>query len=213
MAVLRAPRRPGRDLRRLCQAIADANPARRWPNLLPSSSAGTARPARHAARPGPVRRRRRAATLTLSQSCPPRQARTSPSSSRWPGACWRRTARINPAATGRRIGRPALAAGADRGQPALTFVDVDAEPVPSLLRGFSAGGAGRCAYSDAQLLPCWRTTATLQPLGSRASACAARRQSLAPTQRPAAAGARPAWDACAALLRHPRWTPPSRGWC
>jgi aminopeptidase N len=148
-AVLRAPRRPGRDLRRLRQAIADANPdSATWPPA--AAVQALVQPGRHARMCAPsatTTPMARSYTLTLSQSCAPTpgQPARSRSSSRWSWACsaqdgapcrcnWRR-AKAAPA--------PHAHRGADRGQRNAHLRDVDAEPVPSLLRGFQRpGGAG-----------------------------------------------------------------------
>ena len=82
-AVLRAPRRPGRDLRRLCPGDRRCQPGLAiWPGCCRSSSAGTARPARRACgREGVYDAAARSYTPDLvAAAAPPRQAspQTSP---------------------------------------------------------------------------------------------------------------------------------------
>ena len=127
------------------QAIADANPGSTLANLLPQfkrwySQAGTPR----AQATGQYDAAARRYTLTLSQSCAPT-----------PGQPVKEPFVI-PLAWGLVApdGRE-LAAGLHvltDASETLTVDDVDAEPVPSLLRGFSAPVILDCDYSDAQLL-------------------------------------------------------------
>ena len=148
-AVLRAPRRPGRHLRRLRPGHRRRQPAvEAARSCCRSSSAGTARPARRACRPRPTGD---AATgtlpLTLSQSCPPTPGQTDKEPVRHPGG-------LGLLGAGRRA---KLAAAALH---VLTQAERDrwcvdglaAEPVPSLLRGFSAPVILEFDYTDAQLL-------------------------------------------------------------
>jgi aminopeptidase N len=139
------------------QAIADANPGSELARLLPQfkrwySQAGTPRLNAR----GSYDAAARTYTLTLAQSCPPTpgQALKQPfvipvslglitsdgrslplqlDTEAQPGASSRTVVLTEPTLT-------------------LRFIDVDAEPVPSLLRGFSAPVVLECDYSDAQLL-------------------------------------------------------------
>jgi aminopeptidase N len=78
------------------------------------------------------------------------------------------------AAAGRRIrARAAIAQRVlvlSRGQQTLTFVDVDTEPVPSLLRGFSAPVVLAWSYTDAELLHLLAHDTTPSTAGKPASA-------------------------------------------
>ena len=75
-----------------------------------------------------------------------------------------------------------------RQRDSFTFVDLDAEPVPSLLRGFSAPVMLDYDYSDAQLLTLLaQRHRPVQPLGSRPAPGAARRDP-ASSRTPASAG-------------------------
>jgi aminopeptidase N len=134
------------------QAIADANPGSPWPTCCRSSSAGTARPARRACAPRAATTPRRAATRSACRrAARPRRASRprSPSSSRWPGpggpegaTCrcrWPRCPGITHLC-------------ADQSQRDADLEDIAAEPVPSLLRGFSAPVILDYDYTDAQLL-------------------------------------------------------------
>jgi aminopeptidase N len=152
-----------------------------------------------------------------SQSCPatPASRARSPSSSRCdgPGRPRGRACRCSWRRANCRTATPAVLTEAKKRSPSC----VDEEPVPSLLRGFSAPVVLDMDYSDAQLLTCWRTTATLQPLGSRAAPGAASALSKhSCRRRPDSAGrakrchmSKP----CAVCCATPRWTPPSRSWC
>jgi aminopeptidase N len=148
-AVLRAPRRPGRDLRRFRPGHCRRQPgSANWPTGCRSSSAGTARPARPVCKPrGQYDAAERAlhAHAHAKLRPTPGQPSKSPSSSRWSWACSCADGRELPLQLdGRsRPGRPPRAPGAGRACLQLTFVNVDSAPVPSLLRGFQRpGGAG-----------------------------------------------------------------------
>jgi aminopeptidase N len=137
------------------QAIADANPGSELARLLPQfkrwySQAGT--PRVHAS--GQYDAAARRYTLQLSQTCPST-----------PGQGYKEAFVIPVAlgllaADGSEVLRPATASGTQTPslfvmtEPShtLVFEDVDAEPVPSLLRGFSAPVVLDIAYTDAQLL-------------------------------------------------------------
>jgi hypothetical protein len=91
---------------------------------------------------------------------------------------------------------------------------IDAPPVPSLLRGFSAPVLLDDGLDDAACWCCWRTTATPSTAGKPASAW----RWAACWRRCGRAARRPLdgafVHACAELLRATRrWTRPSRNWC
>jgi aminopeptidase N len=139
------------------QAIADANPASELAHHLPQfkrwySQAGTPRVKAE----GVYNAAERSYTLTLSQSCPatPGQAEKAPF-----------VIPVNLgllAHDGREL--PLQLAHWTNAEPGtrsfvltqasetLTFINVDAEPVPSLLRGFSAPVVLDCDHTDAELL-------------------------------------------------------------
>jgi aminopeptidase N len=137
------------------QAIADANPGSELARLLPQfkrwySQAGT--PRVHAS--GQYDADARRYTLQLSQTCPAT-----------PGQGYKEAFVIPVAlglltADGSEVLRPATASATQAPslfvmtEPShtLVFEDLDAEPVPSLLRGFSAPVVLDIAYTDAQLL-------------------------------------------------------------
>jgi aminopeptidase N len=169
-----APRRPGRDLRRLRAGHRRRQPGQRPGRLLPSSSAGTARPARRVVTAqghydAAAHLHAHAVAELPAHAGPAAQGAVRDPGGRW--ACWRRRPR-SAAAAGRRspaARRPS--AGADRGQRRFTFINVDAEPVPSLLRGFSAPVVLDCDYTDAAAAArCWRTTPTPSTAGKPGSA-------------------------------------------
>ncbi|MDI1239747.1 MAG: aminopeptidase N [Polaromonas sp.] len=139
------------------QAIADANPASDLARLLPQfkrwySQAGTPRVHADAVYDAAAR----SYTLTLAQSCAPT-----------PGQSAKETFVI-PVGLGllgadggdlplQLEGEPAAVAGPrtvvlTEASQTLRFVNVDVEPVPSILRGFSAPVVLEFDYSDAQLL-------------------------------------------------------------
>jgi aminopeptidase N len=139
------------------QAIADANPDSDLARLLPQfkrwySQAGTPRVSAAAQYDASAR----TYTLTLSQSCAP----TPGQATKEPFVIPVNLGLLD--AQGRALPlQLANGAPADAGtrsfvltQPSetFTFVNVDAEPVPSLLRGFSAPVVLDFAYTDAQLL-------------------------------------------------------------
>ncbi len=127
------------------QAIADANPGSRLAALLPQfkrwySQAGTPR----VKASGHYDAAARSYTLTLSQSCAPTPGQAA------------KEAYVIPLAYGliSRDGRE-MAAGLHvltQDSETLSFPDIDSEPVPSVLRGFSAPVILDCDYSDAHLL-------------------------------------------------------------
>lgn len=139
------------------QAIADANPDSELAHLLPQfkrwySQAGTPRLAAH----GVYDAAQRTYTLSFMQSCPPT-----------PGQPFKEpfVIPVNLGlldADGRELplqlaGEEAPGAGTrtlvlTRAGEQFTFIHVDAEPVPSILRGFSAPVILEYEYSDAQLL-------------------------------------------------------------
>ncbi|TBR76975.1 MAG: aminopeptidase N [Burkholderiaceae bacterium] len=139
------------------QAIADANPDSALARLLPQfkrwySQAGT--PRVHAS--GSYDAQSRSYTLSVSQSCPP----TPGQPPKEPFVIPLGVGLLGP--DGREL--PLQLAGEAAPVPGqrtlvithatetLTFVGVDAEPVPSILRGFSAPVILEFDYSDAQLL-------------------------------------------------------------
>jgi aminopeptidase N len=172
-AVLRAPRRPGRDLRRLRQAMADANPGQR-PGAPAAAVQALVQPGRHApcASHGHYDAAARTYTLTLSQSCAghARPAAKEPFVIPVELGLLGARRRALPCSWTAKAPGAAAHRGADRAQQTLTFMHMDAEPVPSLLRGFSAPVVLDCDYTDAELLTCWRTTATPSTAGKPASA-------------------------------------------
>jgi hypothetical protein len=94
-ALLPAPRRPGRDLRRLRPGDRRRQPGSELARACRSSSAGTARRARRGWRRAAGTTRRRAPSPSASSSRRgrrPARRRASPSSFRWRSACWRATA-------------------------------------------------------------------------------------------------------------------------
>ena len=129
------------------QAIADANPASDLARLLPQfkhwyAQAGT--PRVHAK--GSYDAAARSYTLTLDQSCAP----TPGQSDKQPF--------VIPVALGLLRADGSEISGTQRthvltqASETLVFNDLDAEPVPSLLRGFSAPVLLDCDYTEAQLL-------------------------------------------------------------
>ena len=139
------------------QAIADANPASDLPRLLPQfkrwySQAGT--PCLQAT--GRYDAAARRYTLTLSQSCAP----TSGQAVKQPFVIPVGLGLLG--ADGRdlplqREGEAAPTAGTQtlvltQDSESFTFVNIDAEPIPSILRGFSAPVVLEFGYTDAQLL-------------------------------------------------------------
>ena len=201
------------------QAIADANPGSALATRLRrSSSAGTRRPARRgSARAAATTPPARSYTLTLAQSSAPTPGQPSKQPFVIPVAMGLLGADGATAAAAR--GEPPrrrARAGARRGRARLcTFVNVDAEPVPSLLRGFSAPVLLDDGLTDAQLLvllahdsdPFNRWEAgqrlALEPPAGRDRAAARRRCSTT----------RFVDGACAACCATRRSTPRSRSWC
>ncbi len=159
------------------QAVADANPLsplaqhlaqfKRW-----YSQAGT--PRVHAA--GQYDAAARTYTLTLTQSCAPTPGQSAKEPFVIPVELGLLSA--SGAALPLQLQGEDAAGAASRTvvltEPTqtLTFVQVDAEPVPSLLRNFSAPVVLDIEYTDAQLLT---LLARLQPLGSRPAPGAAHR--------------------------------------
>jgi len=138
-------------------AIADANPGSDLARLLPQfkrwySQAGTPR----VQASGSYDAASRSYTLTLSQSCAP----TPGQASKEPFVIPVNLGLIT--ADGRSLllqlegeteaGPSSRTIVLTEASLTLRFVNVDAEPVPSLLRGFSAPVVLACDYSDAQLL-------------------------------------------------------------
>ncbi len=139
------------------QAIADANPASELARLLPQfkrwyAQAGT--PRVHAQ--GSFDAAARTYTLTLTQSCAPTHGQDHKEPFVIPVSLGLLSAdglplplqlqgEASPSGTSRTVvlHEPSLT---------LTFTGLDAEPVPSLLRGFSSPVVLDCAYTDAQLL-------------------------------------------------------------
>jgi aminopeptidase N len=127
------------------QAIADANPGSPLANLLPQfkrwySQAGTPRVRATGSYDAAARRY----TLSLSQSCaptpgqPPKEPYVIP-------VAWGLLAQDgSEIASGMHV--------LTESHDTLVFEDIAAEPVPSLLRGFSAPVILDCDYTDAQLL-------------------------------------------------------------
>ncbi|VTU22952.1 Aminopeptidase N [Variovorax sp. PBL-H6] len=139
------------------QAIADANPDSELARLLPQfkrwySQAGTPRLAAH----GVYDAAERTYTLSFVQSCPP----TPGQPFKEPFVIPVNLGLLGP--DGRELplqlaGEEAPGAGTrtlvlTRADEQFTFIHVDAEPVPSILRGFSAPVILDYEYSDAQLL-------------------------------------------------------------
>ncbi len=139
------------------QAIADANPDSELAHLLPQfkrwySQAGTPRLAAH----GVYDAAERTYTLSFVQSCPP----TPGQPFKEPFVIPVNLGLLGP--DGRELplqlaGEEAPGAGTrtlvlTRAGEQFTFINVDAEPVPSILRGFSAPVILEYEYSDAQLL-------------------------------------------------------------
>ncbi len=127
------------------QAIADANPGSPLANLLPQfkrwySQAGTPRVRATGSYDAGARRY----TLTLAQSCAPTPGQPAKEPYVIPVA-WGLLAQ-----DGREIssGMHVLTEASDT----LVFDNIDAEPVPSLLRAFSAPVILDCDYTDGQLL-------------------------------------------------------------
>jgi len=139
------------------QAIADANPESDLNRLLPQfkrwySQAGTP----HVVAEGSYDASARSYTLTLSQSCQPTPGQTTKEPFVIPVAIGLldaqgaelplQLAHWNQPETGSRtfVLTQAL--------ESFTFVNIDSEPVPSLMRGFSSPVVLDCHYTDAQLM-------------------------------------------------------------
>jgi aminopeptidase N len=157
----------------------------RWPTptgaTSRSSSAGTARPARRACRSAPPTTRPRGYTITLAQgygdaSPAARATQQGPLLIPFALGLIGRDGRDLPL----RLDGEAAASGTTRvleftaAEQTFTFVDVAEEPLPSLLRNFSAPVIVEYDYSDDELRSCSRTTATRSTAGKPASACDAR---------------------------------------
>jgi aminopeptidase N len=139
------------------QAVADANPASELSRLLPQfkrwySQAGTPR----LRASGSFDAASRSYTLTLTQSCPPTPDQAHKEPFVIPVSMGLLSA--DGQALPLQLQGEDAAAGTSRtfvlseaGQ-SFTFTNLDAEPVPSLLRGFSAPVVLEFGYSDAQLL-------------------------------------------------------------
>ena len=143
------------------QAIADANPGSDLARLLPQfkrwySQAGTP----HVQASGEFDPVQRCYTLTLSQSCahaadePPREPFVIPVGLALLDAHGRALPLRQGADVSQAVdGVPTQATLVlTQDQQTFTFVDIDSEPVPSLLRGFSAPVVLDHEYSEAQLL-------------------------------------------------------------
>jgi aminopeptidase N len=138
------------------QAIADANPDSFLAALLPQfkrwySQAGT--PRLHAV--GVFDAAARTYTLTLTQSCPPSPGQSSKEAFVIPVSLGLVDADGNDlplTLTPNSSPVNAVLAVLTQAQHSFTFSGIDAEPVPSLLRGFSAPVVLDFAYTDAQLL-------------------------------------------------------------
>ncbi len=139
------------------QAIADANPDSDLARLLPQfkrwySQSGTPRVRAE----GSYDAAARSYTVTLSQSCPPTPGQPIKEPFVIPVALGLVSADGHPLPLSYSTdGGPATSAPlfvATAPQHTLVFSDVDAEPVPSLLRGFSAPVVLDMDYTDAQLL-------------------------------------------------------------
>jgi aminopeptidase N len=129
------------------QAIADANPDSPLAACCRSSSAGTARPARRACAPAATTTPTRARyTLTFEQTARHHRARPTRQPFVIPVAmgCW--------PADGQELPASACTHLSDAGQRNRGLRRSDTEPVPSILRGFSAPVVLDFDYSDAQLL-------------------------------------------------------------
>ncbi len=192
------------------QAIADANPGSELARLLPQfkrwySQAGT--PRVHAS--GQYDADSRRYTLQLSQTCPAT-----------PGQGYKE-AFVVPialgllAADGSELVRPATDTGTQTPslfvmtEPShtLVFENLDAEPVPSLLRGFSAPVVLDIGYSDAQLLSLLAHDTDPFNRWEAAQRLAVRRALYAIGDEAVAAPAAPLddafMDAMRGVLRHP----------
>ena len=129
------------------QAIADANPDSELARQLPQfkrwySQAGT--PRLHAS--GSYDADSRRYTLTLGQSCPATPGQPAKEAFVIPVALGLLDAQ------GRELPGSARTVVLSETSQTVVFEDVDAEPVPSILRGFSAPVVLEFDYSDAQLL-------------------------------------------------------------
>ncbi|OGB72481.1 MAG: aminopeptidase N [Burkholderiales bacterium RIFOXYC12_FULL_65_23] len=129
------------------QAIADANPDSELARQLPQfkrwySQAGT--PRLHAS--GSYDAQTRRYTLTLGQSCPATAGQPAKEAFVIPVALGLLDAQ------GRELPDSARTVVLSETSQTVVFEDVDAEPVPSILRGFSAPVVLEFDYSDAQLL-------------------------------------------------------------
>ena len=129
------------------QAIADANPASDLTRLLPQfkrwySQAGTPRVRASGAYDASAR----TYTLTLEQSCAP----TPGQSDKQPFVIPVALALLR--ADGSEISGTQRTHVLTQASETVVFTDLDTEPVPSLLRGFSAPVVLDCDYSDTQLL-------------------------------------------------------------
>ena len=212
-AVLPAPRRPGRDLRRL-----RAGHRRRQPGQRAGQPAGRlqalVRAGRHAARHGARRTttpQARRYTLTLSQHGQPSPGQPAKQPFVIPVAMGllAPTAGAAAAARGGRR-RHRAPAGARPGRAELRPSSTSTRaPVPSLLRGFSAPvRAGRRPGRRRRCWCCWRTTATPSTAGKPASAWRWRALLAAVRRRaPRRCWTTPSSRRCAACCATRRWTP------
>ena len=139
------------------QAIADANPASDLARLLPQfkrwySQAGTP----HVRAVGQFDAEARTYTLTLTQSCAPTPGQSAKEPFVIPVTLGLVAANgtdvpLQLAGEAAPVGTSHTVVMTDA-QHVLTFINVDAEPVPSILRGFSAPVVLDFDYTDAQLL-------------------------------------------------------------
>ena len=217
-ALLPAPRRPGRHLRRLRPGHRRRQPGQRAGARCRSSSAGTRRPARRVTARGRWDAPRAPTRSTLEQHASRRPGRRE-AAVRDPGgdgpglATATAADRAAPGRRERRQGRARAVLVLEEASAPSPFVDVDREPVPSLLRHFSAPVRLFDGLSTTELLvllahdsdPFNRWEAG-QRLALRRLTAAAK-DGHAP--RPDAAFVE-AMRACCATRR---WTRPSRRWC
>ncbi len=201
------------------QAIADANPNSDLARLLPQfkrwySQAGTP----HLTARGHYDAEARTYTLVLAQSC----AATPGQPHKDPFVIPLSLGLVGP--DGRdmplQLAGEAQAGAASRtfvmreASETLTFTQVDAEPVPSLLRGFSAPVVLVSTTPIPNCCTCSRTTATRSIAGKQASAWpCARPCRRSPTALPPRCSAMRSWKRCAASCGTTRSTQPSRNWC
>jgi len=192
-AVLPAPRRPGRDLRRLRPGHRRRQPGlARWPRLLTQferwyAQAGTPR----LARPRRVRRRRAQLHAARSaQSLPATPGQAAQAALVLIPVALGLLGRRRPAAAAAAAGRGQAAgararAGADRGRAELAFIDVTASPCPRCCAASRRRWCWTMACSDADAAgPAGPRHRPLQPLGGRPAPGAATALLAAVAPRP-----------------------------